>query len=138
MARYELLDHTADVYVCVRGDSLCELFENAAYALADVQVDLAGVRPVEQRQVAVEVADIEQGLVRWLQELLVMMEVENLVPCRFEVSEVTDRDVQATVWGETLDKARHQLKGLVKAVTYHGLEIQEVAQGWEAKVLFDV
>jgi SHS2 domain-containing protein len=138
MERYELIDHTADVYVSLRGDSLCELFENAAYALADVQVDLTGVQAVEQRQVAVEAADIEQGLVRWLQKLLVMMEVEHLVPCRFEVSEVTDQDVKATVWGESLDETRHQLRGLVKAVTYHGLEIKEVAQGWEAKVLFDV
>jgi len=138
MAKYELLEHTADVYVSVRGDSLCELFENASYALFDVQVGLDRVQPAEARQVEVESADLEDGLVRWLQRLLVLMEVENLVLCRFEVTEVTDDGAHGTVWGEALDDARHELRGLVKAVTYHGLEIEEVEEGWRAQVLFDV
>jgi len=138
MTKYELLEHTADIYVSVRGDSLCELFENASYALFDVQVGLDAVKPATERQVEVEAADLEDGLVRWLQRLLVLMEVEDLVLCRFEVTEVTDNGVHGTVWGEGLDRTRHGLRGSVKAITYHGLEIEEVEEGWRAKVLFDV
>jgi len=137
-ADYELFDHTADVGVRVRGSSLEEVFETAARALFEVQVDLSDVQAVEKREVSVEAGDLEQGLVRWLQRMLYILDVDGLVFSRFEVEEVTDTSVKGSVWGEELDEDRHELKGAIKAVTYHGLEIEETEDGWRAQVLFDV
>lgn len=138
MADYELFDHTADVGVRVRGSSLEEVFEGAARALFEIQVDLSDVQAVEKRQVSVEAGDLEQALVRWLQRLLYILDVDGLVLSRFAVEEVTETRVKGSVWGEELDEGRHTLKGAIKAVTYHGLEIEETEEGWRAQVLFDV
>ena len=40
--------------------------------------------------------------------------------------------------GERFDLARHGLKILLKAVTYHRLEVRPHAGGWLARVLFDI
>jgi SHS2 domain-containing protein len=46
--------------------------------------------------------------------------------------------LQGTLRGERLDRARHQVKLQVKAVTYHGLHVQEADGQWTAKVGFAV
>lgn len=46
--------------------------------------------------------------------------------------------IRATLHGETRDPLRHPLKLLIKAVTYHGLHIREIEDGYEAMVIFDI
>lgn len=138
MRIYDLIDHTADVGVAIQGTSLREVFEKAAYALFDLQVGLEGVQAIESRTIQVEATDLEDALVRWLQRLLVLMDIENMVFCQFHVTQVHPTGVCATAWGEKLDPTRHELKGQIKAVTYHELEIKETTEGWRAQIIFDV
>ncbi|MBI2191698.1 MAG: archease [Planctomycetes bacterium] len=138
MTRYELVDHTADIGVVVQSSSLTGLFENAAYALFDLQVNLDGVDGVELRQIDVEADDLEQALVAWLQRLLVILDLENLVFSRFEVAEACAHGVRGRAWGEKLDVRRHELRGQIKAVTYHELEVKKTEKGWRAQIVFDV
>jgi SHS2 domain-containing protein len=53
-----------------------------------------------------------------------------------------DRDgaleVSATLRGEPLDPAKHELAADVKAVTFHGLAVERTADGWRAQVTLDV
>jgi len=42
------------------------------------------------------------------------------------------------VRGETCDPARHSLAHEVKAVTYHGLAVEQVPDGWRAEVILDI
>ena len=138
MRAYEIIDHTADIGVVVRGASLEELFANAAYAFFDLQVGLERVGTAESREVVVEGDDLEQLMVRWLQQLLVLLEVEELVVSEFNIEQADESGVRACVRGETLDPRRHELKGEIKAVTYHELEVEETTQGWQAQIIFDV
>jgi SHS2 domain-containing protein len=46
--------------------------------------------------------------------------------------------LQGTLRGERLDAARHEVKLLIKGVTYHGLHVRHVAGEWTAKVVFDI
>jgi SHS2 domain-containing protein len=46
--------------------------------------------------------------------------------------------LRAEARGESRDPARHGIKVLVKAVTYHGLEIVRTERGYEATVVFDI
>ncbi|MDP6360953.1 MAG: archease [Planctomycetota bacterium] len=138
MEKYIELDHTADVGIRVRGQSLEELFEAASFALFDLQVDLSDVKAETEFEIAASGADLENTIVRWLQRLLALMEIEDIIFSRFELIEVTEQSARGKAWGEPLDAARHQLKGAIKAVTYHELEIEETTEGWEAKIIFDV
>ena len=139
-ARYELLDHTADVGLDARGATLADVFAQAAEGMYALSVEPAGVREVEQRTVEVAAEDRERLLVAWLLELLFLTESEGLVFGRFEVEGEGEGEtrLRGRAWGEPLDPDRHELGVAVKAVTYHLLEVAAVDGGYRARVIFDI
>ena len=56
---------------------------------------------------------------------------------RFEVK-VRPDGLTAAAWGEELDRERHELGHEVKAITYHGLKVEETANGWLAELIVDI
>jgi SHS2 domain-containing protein len=56
----------------------------------------------------------------------------------FELHALEDTSLAAVVRGERMDRARHQLRLMVKAVTYHQLALEETPQGWHARVYVDI
>jgi len=134
---FEVIEHTADVGIIARGESLQELFANAAAGMLHFLIDLNSVRAVERRQVVVEAEDLEGLLVAWLNELLVLLNGEAFIPGSFDVREVTDRRLTADVQGELVDPSRHHFRLDVKAATYHQLRISR-NDIWHAHIIFDV
>ncbi len=132
--RIEEIDHTADVGIRVTGSSPHELFEGAARGMFGLIADLARVEPVGQIEVRVRADDLRALLVAWLSELLVIHETQNILLCRFEVR-LDGLALDGTAWGERIDKARHELKLAIKAVTYHRLTVD--AEKGVAEVIFD-
>jgi len=47
-------------------------------------------------------------------------------------------DLRGTVGGESLDPARHPVRTLVKAATYHALDVSRAADEWQATFVLDV
>jgi SHS2 domain-containing protein len=135
---YEYFEHTADLGLRVRAPDVNTLFAEAATALfAAVVDDLGTVRP--QRRIVVEVAgtDREYLLFDWLRELLYRFDAEHLLCSRFEVK-VGETGLKASAWGEPIDPARHVLSHEIKAITYHGLRVEQGDQGWIAEVIVDI
>jgi SHS2 domain-containing protein len=133
--RYEQLEHTADAMVKAHGKDLSERFENAAYAMFDQMTDACTVEPKGEVKVVLEADSREGLLVDFLQELLFLHDVRNLVFSEFEVR--TDgKTLEALARGEEFDSRKHPKKALVKAVTYHGLEFND--QEGSVTILFDV
>ncbi len=137
-AVYELIDHTADIGVCVRAHSMASLFEHAGVALFDVMVDISSVQPVMQRTFTCRRDSCEELLVEWLGSLLYVFDTERVVFSRFSVEMIESTMLVAHAGGEFYDAARHELKTLIKAVTYHNLCVRQLADGYEASVIFDV
>jgi len=135
---YEIIDHTADIGVRVRGASLAELFENAAAAMFDVMTDSSGVKDVVERKFTCERDSLEELLVEWLGSLLYVFDTERIVFARFSVERIDGRTLRACAAGEKYDGARHGVKSVIKAVTYHGLRVRHNAGGYEATLIFDV
>jgi SHS2 domain-containing protein len=46
--------------------------------------------------------------------------------------------LKATCWGEKLDAKKHDMRGEVKAVTYHKMEIRKEGEYYRVQVIFDV
>ena len=46
--------------------------------------------------------------------------------------------VSATLRGQRVDLATHPIERVVKAVTYHGLEVRKTKGGFEARVILDL
>lgn len=134
---FEVIEHTADVGIIAYGQSLEELFANAARGMMSFLIDFSSVRLIEQRPVTADADDREGLLVAWLNELLVLLNADGFVPGRFTIQDLTDTQLRADVAGEPVDPTRHRFHLDVKAATYHSLEIKQDGV-WHARVIFDV
>jgi SHS2 domain-containing protein len=140
---YTELDHPADVFLEIWGAGLPELFENALFALYDQVAELEGFGTGRKETIAVSGPSAADALRSLLSEALYRFATEGFVAARAQVAVQTspagEVGVIADLDGETIDRQRHTLLSEVKAVTYHQLAVEEVAEGgWKATVLFDV
>src|SRR5947207_1504787 len=127
---YEMFEHTADLGLRARAADLDTLFAEAARALLAALVDNPdAVRPIQAIAIELTGDDREYLLFDWLRELLSRFEMGHLLCSRFEVK-VRPDGLTATAWGEPLDRARHELGHEVKAITYHGLTVEQTDSGW--------
>lgn len=136
--RFEILDHTADIGLIVYGENLRTLFENAGEAFFDLITDLKKVRQREERRAELKGESLERLMVDWLNELLYLHDVENLLFKKFEVKAVGEEGLIAKIKGEAFDPERHIIKTGVKAVTYHQIQVQKEDGGWRARVIVDI
>ena len=135
---FETFDHTADLGLRIRAATLDELFVEAGLALfSAILEDPAAVRPDQQVTFSIAGTDREYLLFDWLKELLYRFDADHMLFRRFE-AKVTDAGLTATTWGEPLDWDRHVLSHEVKAITYHGLTVEQTPDGWQAEVIVDI
>src|SRR5579875_2317471 len=135
---YETFDHTADLGLRIRAADLNTLFAEAGRALFAVLVEnLDAVLPRQRLEITIAGSDCEYLLFDWLRELLYHFEVEHLLLSRFSVNVGAD-GLQGQAWGEPLDRQRHELAHEVKAITYHGLRVEQTPDGWLAEVIVDI
>jgi SHS2 domain-containing protein len=136
-AGWELLPHDADVCVHGWGPTLATAFEQAALALTRVVTDA----PIVDRTAVTltcEAPDRELLLVEWLNALVYEMAVRGMVFGRFQVV-LDDCRLHATLWGESLDRARHVPACEVKGATYTALTVSRMEGGrWSARCVVDV
>ena len=131
---YKEIEHAADRAFRVRGHDQAELFTNAALALAAVQAATGDEASTTAREVEVTGIDREALLVNWLNEILYLQEKYREAYSRFEVLSISEQKLCARLHGVPLVTA----PTLIKAVTFHGLEVRQTDQGWEATVVVDV
>ena len=135
---HELFDHTADLGLRIRAPDLDTLFAEAGACLLACMVDdPRSVRPVESQAVALDGTDREFLLFDWLRELLTRSDEARMLWCEFDVA-VSPAGLTAAIRGEPFDPARHLLSREVKAITYHGLKIEDVEGGFLAEVIVDI
>jgi len=103
-----------------------------------LMVDLEAIAPRDQLPLRAEASDMPSLLVNWLSEILYLFDAEGWLFRDFEVDELTEHSLAAIARGEKFDRGRHQVKLLVKAVTYHQLDLRETAEGWRAQVYVDI
>lgn len=137
MVAYRLLDHTADLGFECEGASLEALFENSAVALADIMARVEPLSSDETLEVRVKAHDDAARLRAFLDEVLFHFETKGFLPKAATVA--LDGEVaKATLRGQRVDLATHPIERVVKAVTYHGLEVEERDDGWWARVILDL
>jgi SHS2 domain-containing protein len=135
---FEVFDHTADLGLRVRADDLNSLFAEAARALMSVVVSNPdAVEPRDALAIDISGGDREYLLVDWLDKMLFLFESKRFLASRFDVAVAPD-GVSAAVRGEPYDEARHTLAHEVKAITYHGLKVEQTKSGWLAEVILDI
>jgi len=138
MKRYELLDHTADIGIKAFGRDLPEAFGNAAYAMFDIITFTEEIKEKQSFDIQITAAHIEDLLITWLDELLFKYETERFLFKEFKIKDLSDTNLNATIFGEKVDLKKHEIKVEIKNVTYHQLKVEKTADGWELQVIFDL
>ena len=138
---YQFFDHIGDIGVGLSGRSLDELFASAAMAFSDTVTSLAGVEPRRPEELDVAAPELDLLMVDFLSELLYRFDTRGWLTRDAQV-EIREQDggweLQGTLIGERHDPARHPVKILIKAVTYHGLQVEQRDGVWGARVVFDI
>ena len=134
----ETLDHTADVGLLARADTLGELFEALAEGLCDVICLRGSVAPARRRKVAVDAEDTEALAVDFLNEVLWQLQTEHFAVASVEVRQISETAMAAELAGEPFDPKRHETRTEIKAVTYHELKVAREGDGWIGRVILDL
>jgi len=136
--RFEFVDHTGDLGVRVFGQTLPELFQQAAEALTFIITDPETIQIKETRKILLEAKTDEELLITWLNELVYLFDTEGVLFKIFEVLSIHDHHLEALAQGEIYIEDRHPIKTTVKAATYHQLKIEHHRGVWTAQVIFDL
>ena len=138
MDDYQIIDHTADFGLQVRGADPVDLFTKAGMALFDVLTDVEALKGAQAQRIRVDGDGWPDLMVNWLRELLYLWSGEEKLVHAIEIESLTETDIAATVMYDVFLPERHQIKNEIKAVTYHQIQTQPVGHGWEARIIFDV
>ena len=138
---HQFFDHTGDIGVSLTGRTVDEVFASAAEAFTDTITPLEGIEPRRPEELDGAAPELDLLLVDFLSELLYRFDTRAWLTRQAQV-EVRECDggweLQGTLLGEKHDAARHPVRVLVKAITYHQLKIASKDGVWSANVVFDV
>lgn len=136
---YEVFEHTADLGLRVRAETLDALFAEAARGFFSLILsNLDAVQCVQLKSYELASEGLDYLLLDWLNELLYTLDTERLVLAEFHVRVAGGRSLWADCRGEPLDAERHGVSREIKAITYHGLQVAREGEGWVAEVILDV
>ena len=137
-ASYELFDHTADMGVRVRADTLAGLIRPAAQGLYATIGELVG--SVARGPLHFDESGEDRAILLrdFLSHLLLLFERDQRLLTGIE--QVDFSDCRLLVEGEVaaVDQERSAFHREVKAITYHELAIREADGGFEATYIVDI
>ncbi|MDW8076057.1 MAG: archease [Nitrososphaerota archaeon] len=123
------LEHMSDVYVEAYGQTMEDAFKEAGLAVFDIISDTKDVKPEVKKEVYAEGFDMYSLLYNWLEQLLLLFELEGFLASDIEVHAIEKSDdafrIRATVTGEKFNPSRHKHGIGIKSVTYALMEILE-------------
>ena len=139
MKPYEYLEHTADMGLFVRGESLPDLLKNAAHGLFETIAVVETIDETDSLEVHLTADSVEDLFVRWLDELIFLHETREIFFKRADIKTCHETEVSATLHGEPVNFEKHEVYTEIKSVTYHQLQVVRTCDGsWFAQVIFDL
>ena len=138
---YKFIDHTADIAVELKGDSLEELFIAGAKAwLVSVTDDIKS-EANDLLDIDLSAVSKEELLVTFLNELNFLLITKKWLCLSIQSIKIVD---DSEGWGLSAElsgiKIENdlQLKQEIKSVTYHQMEIVEMNGNYSTRVVFDI
>lgn len=148
MKRFEILEHRADLKIRVFGKTKEELFLSALLGMeSGLRPDFRNPPNLEgfrkSRHIKVSSPDLNALLVDFLSEALYLIQTNKEIYDSVKFNKFTDThsagsgqaEIEAELFGQKVERFGED----IKAVTYHGLDIQQKNNKlWEAVILFDI
>lgn len=130
---HRFLEHTADAYLEARART----FPSAIKDAMEGAFELIGKGKKEdvQFEVSYSADELPKLVVKFLESLVVECELQKISPRRAEIQEADEekKTIRAKIYGE-----KKVPKNIIKAVTYHRLEVKKEKGTWIIRVLFDI
>ena len=137
MEKYKFFDEiTSDVMYEAYGETLKDIFENAAEALFTIICKSDQVETLKELKVEVKADSVEDLMVNWLQYLIASVDIEEMFFSKFRVIEIDDNHLVAYIYGEEVTPEKGET--VVKAVTYHQYKFEKTDDGYKVRVSFDI
>ena len=138
--KFRFLEHTADAKFQAFGPTLEEAFANAALATASLMWNPGSIARRIQGPVHARGRDLEQLLVRFLEEILYLVESRFFLLASAEALKIEQRGgkyaLEAVFWGDA-NSEKYETHGGVKAITYNEMKILK-NDGYTIQVVVDV
>ncbi|MBN1687307.1 MAG: archease [Spirochaetales bacterium] len=137
-SRYEILDHTADIGIVVYAKDVKSLFAAAALAMTDIMVSGDSGSKKKKRRFTIDAEDYPDLMVRWLGEVLYLFAGERLVTTAAIIADMDDTSIKAELVMTDFNPDCQEVLREIKAVTFHGIRVEETGSIWKAQVIFDI
>lgn len=135
---FTFLDHTADLGIMVTGLDLRNLFEKAVHSMMQIMIEERPAGKTSSLQLSVSGEDYADLMVRWLGEILYLLQGEGKVVTCTEISSITQTHINATLQTVPFNPKQHEVLTEIKAVTYHRIEVVSENDRWKATIIFDL
>lgn len=138
-ARFRYIEHTSDVGFEAYGDTLEELFANAALATFSFMTNVDEIDEEEEREVHLNAEDLYSLMFDWIDEMLFFFESESIVFKKFHLKiDEGNFSLYGRCIGGKFHPEKHSSGIIIKAVTYNMMEIKRENGVWRARVVLDV
>jgi SHS2 domain-containing protein len=138
MGTFEIHARPDGMGISVRAATLPELFETAAEGLSAALMDATSVENRVWLERGVSGDTVPALMTAWLEDVLVLLNVEQFMPKTFIVDDMTGLRLRATVHGEPLEAARHRPKVDVSSAVVTAERVAHGAGGWSAYATVEV
>lgn len=134
---HRLLPHTADILVSAWAPSEAECIAEAVDALIESFAEPAADVVRNARPLLVQAPTPAERLVAVLEEVIYLLDAEGAVPVATHIEPVTRKQVRGVFDMTPLSTAR-PVGPPPKAVTWHGLRVENAGGHWRCEVVIDV
>lgn len=131
---YRIFEHTADIGIEVESTDLERAFEEAAIAMVSLSVNIENVERKIKKELKISSDDYDSLLVKFLSEILYLLDAENFVPKSAKVK-IENFNLSADLEGENYRRDKHGSMLAIKAVTYHMINVDPSGK---LRVIFDI
>ena len=143
MKKYKILEDVAiaDIAIEAYGKNLEELFENSALAIFEESANLKNIKEKEKKSIKINAKNIEDLLYDFLSEILFLKDTYSII---FKKSKIKIQKkgkkyhLNAELYGEKIDRERHELGNDIKAITLHMFKIEKTKKGYKGMIVVDV
>lgn len=135
---FRIFEHTADTGVEAWGATREDALAAAARGLFSLLCDLDSVRAMQKIAFEARGADDVERVVHFLQEALAAWNLRRILLCDFSVEPFAGDLVRGNASGEPYDPGRHEIRGEIKAVTYHLAEVRRLDDAWRIRFIVDI
>ena len=124
---YKTLERTTDAIIEVTADNLKEAFEIAGISVIDTILDSSKVEENSSKKLTVKGKDLKYLLYNWLEEMIILTITDGFAGKKIllEITKNDEYQINAEIFGESIDLKKHEFKVEIKSPTFHEMEIEE-------------